>query len=230
MQAVILCAGRGKRLIPYTKNKPKPLLNVNGKALVERLLDTLSSFPIKEIIIVIGFQGNKIIEKLGHNYKQIKITYVKNKKYTSALGYSIEKALPHINSRFFIILGDILVKKTLIKKMLKTKADIVLPIFRDHRHEHGHYAVVVKNNKIIDFFNECTTKDEHTYDSPGIFLCSQACTSHIKKALKKGRSHRLDFLDEVLKERKKIKLVNITAKHLLEIDDCKDLKRVKKWL
>ena len=93
MIAVILAAGRGVRLRPLTHEIPKGLIEIDGKTLLERSLDNLSKYDIKEAIIVTGHLGDMIKNKLGINYDGIKITYIENKEYaTSGSMYSFSKA------------------------------------------------------------------------------------------------------------------------------------------
>ncbi len=79
MQAIILAAGEGKRLRPLTLDKPKPLIEINGKSLLEHNMDKLIGL-VNEIILVIGYKGEKVKEKFGNNYRGIKIKYIKQKK------------------------------------------------------------------------------------------------------------------------------------------------------
>lgn len=75
MQAVILAAGRGKRMGELCAELPKPLLRVHGQTLLERTLTSLPSV-IDEVIIVVGYHKEKIIEAIGKTYANKKITYV----------------------------------------------------------------------------------------------------------------------------------------------------------
>lgn len=230
MQVIVLCAGRGKRLRPYTKGKPKPLVNINGKPILEYILDIFAKFKPKEIIIVIGYKGKRIIENFGYEYKGIKITYVKHRKHSSPLAYSLHTGIRHIHSRFFVILGDTLIKEKLIERMLKQNADIVIPIFKDPEHEEGYYGIVVKNNKIIDVSHKFSSKkSKEIFDSPGIFLCSKCIAKHIEKSIEQGLEHRLDFLVNI-KNIVKIKLLKVSEDEIIEIDTRKDLRRAKSWL
>ena len=65
MQAVILAAGEGVRLRPLTLERPKPLIKVDGKTLLEHNLDQLVGV-IDEVILVIGYKGNMIKEYIGN--------------------------------------------------------------------------------------------------------------------------------------------------------------------
>ena len=65
MQAIILAAGMGKRLGDLTRNNTKCMVKVNGVALIDRLLTQLSKLNIKRVIIVIGYEGQKLKDYIG---------------------------------------------------------------------------------------------------------------------------------------------------------------------
>lgn len=82
MQAVILAAGMGKRLGEYTKDNTKCMVKVNGVALIDRLLDQLSRLDLNRVVIVVGYQGDKLIAHIGDRYSdRLKIEYVRNLIY-----------------------------------------------------------------------------------------------------------------------------------------------------
>ena len=65
MRAMILAAGRGKRLRPHTDTLPKPLLPVRGKPLIEYHLEALAEAGFREIVINRGHLGERLPEALG---------------------------------------------------------------------------------------------------------------------------------------------------------------------
>ena len=81
MQAIILAAGMGKRLGEYTKNNTKCMVPVNGTRLVDRLLGQLSKLHLNRVVIVVGYEGKKLMDYLGNSYQGLKIEYVKNPVY-----------------------------------------------------------------------------------------------------------------------------------------------------
>lgn len=60
MQAVILAAGMGKRLGEYTKNNTKCMVEVNGVKLIDRVIKQLGSLNLKRLVLVVGYQGEKV--------------------------------------------------------------------------------------------------------------------------------------------------------------------------
>lgn len=78
MQAIILAAGMGKRLGEYTKNNTKCMVPVNGTPLIDRVLGQLSKLDLKRVVIVVGYEGQKLMEYLGSERDGLKIEYVNN--------------------------------------------------------------------------------------------------------------------------------------------------------
>jgi len=82
MQAIILAAGMGRRLGEYTKDNTKCMLPVNGMRLIDRTLGQLSSLNLNRVLIVVGYQGQNLIDYIGNKYDdKIKIEFVNNPDY-----------------------------------------------------------------------------------------------------------------------------------------------------
>lgn len=83
MQAIILAAGIGKRLRPYTDRTPKCLVPVNGIPIIVNSLDRLAEQKVSRVVIVIGYLGNLVVDRIGHEWKGMKIEYVQNDLYAT---------------------------------------------------------------------------------------------------------------------------------------------------
>ena len=82
MQAIILAAGIGRRLGELTKENTKCMVPVNGVRLIDRLLSQLSQLRLSRVIIVVGYQGQKLIDYIGHRYDgRLNIVYAENPIY-----------------------------------------------------------------------------------------------------------------------------------------------------
>ena len=81
MKGVILAAGMAKRLRPLTDEKPKCLLEVGGKTLLQRTVDAMISAGIKEFVVVTGYRENMIREFLTARYPQYTINFIDNPDY-----------------------------------------------------------------------------------------------------------------------------------------------------
>lgn len=82
MQAIILAAGMGRRLGELTKENTKCMVPVNGVRLIDRLLGQLSVLKLNRVIIVVGYQGQKLIDYIGNRYDdKLKIEFAENPIY-----------------------------------------------------------------------------------------------------------------------------------------------------
>lgn len=81
-KAIIMAAGKGRRLLPVTETTPKPLLDVNGKKMLETLISALIQNDIFEIHIVVGYLKEQF-EYLPKKYKNVKINLLINPYYDS---------------------------------------------------------------------------------------------------------------------------------------------------
>ena len=78
MQAIILAAGMGRRLKTLTEHNTKCMVEVNGVTLIERMLRQLEAVHLSRIVIVVGYQGKKLIDFVNSLNIQTPVVYVNN--------------------------------------------------------------------------------------------------------------------------------------------------------
>lgn len=117
MQAVILAAGRGKRMKNLTDEIPKPMLKIKGKPILEHKINMLPK-EIDEIVFVIGYCGDYIIRHFKRYFSGRRIIYVYQDKMTGT-GGALHLARSVLNDKFLVIMGDDLYHKKDLKRMLK---------------------------------------------------------------------------------------------------------------
>lgn len=123
MKVVILCAGRGERMMPLTANTPKPLLKVDGKPLIEYVLESLPK-EIDEIIIVVKYLGDQIKKRIGREYNGKKIIYVTGSNKGNA--YSFLNTRKYLKEeRFLLIYGDEMPNPLDVRNCLKKELSIL---------------------------------------------------------------------------------------------------------
>ena len=106
MKAFMLAAGKGKRLLPFTEDNPKPLIKVGGISLIEHNLLSLRKSNIEEVVINLHHFGEKIINLLGDGSRYgMKISYSIEEELLGT-GGGINKALHHFDEPFIVLSGD----------------------------------------------------------------------------------------------------------------------------
>jgi len=124
MKAIILAAGEGSRMCKLTQNIPKPLVNVNGKSIIERQLSILKQNDILDIIIVTGPHHEKF------NFKNV--VYVNNLDYKKhdTLG-SLMTARDYMNDEIITTYADQIFEEKILKSMTEFTGDIGIAVDLD---------------------------------------------------------------------------------------------------
>ncbi len=117
MKALVLAAGEGKRLRPLTNDRPKPMILLNGRPLLEYVLDELPD-NVDELVIVIGYRGDTIKQHFGSSYKGRPITYVEQREYLGT-GHAVLIAKEHLPEKFMLINSDDIGDKTSFREGLQ---------------------------------------------------------------------------------------------------------------
>jgi len=117
MKAVIMAAGKSTRTYPLTLDKPKPLLKVRNKSLLELNLDQLNNL-VDEVILIIGYKSDLIKKYIGNKYKNLKITFTEQKKMLGT-GHAALQVENFIDDKFILMNGDDFFHKEDLKECLK---------------------------------------------------------------------------------------------------------------
>lgn len=120
MKALILASGKGSRLKPLTDNIPKSLVEVNGKTLIERIIDSLVNEKINKIVITTGFLAEKMEDFVKEKYPKINFDFILNSKYeTTNYIYSMWLARDFLKDDDIVYFhGDLFFDSKLIKRII----------------------------------------------------------------------------------------------------------------
>lgn len=104
---VILAAGKGTRIHPFSEHYPKPILPILGKPLLQHQVEILRDLGVQRVIIVIGHFGFEIVRTLGDGSELgVSIEYV-DQGPTLGIAHALSKLEPRIDAPFMLFLGDI---------------------------------------------------------------------------------------------------------------------------
>lgn len=128
--AIILAAGSGSRYI--LGDTPKSLFELNQKSLLEHSLEALSKKNIKRVVLAVGHNGDKIRQKIGDNFGDIRVEYVENPIYNEtgsmhSLFLALEKLKENEIKNCLVLDGDIIYNQEILNEILNhEKEDIVI--------------------------------------------------------------------------------------------------------
>jgi len=117
MKAIILAAGIGNRLSPFTEDKPKCLIDFSGKTLLDRTVKTFKNCGVNDIVLVTGYKSEKI--------NRADLDLVKNERYSeTGIMHSLSCAKEKFDETVIVSYSDIIFEKSVLEKLLKSKDDI----------------------------------------------------------------------------------------------------------
>lgn len=162
MQAIILAAGMGKRLGEYTKNNTKCMVPVNGTPLIDRTLNQLSKLGLNRVIIVVGYEGQKLMDYIGTERNELKIEYVNNPIYDKTNNvYSLalaEKELQEDDT--LLIESDLIFDDGMFELLLKDPFPNLALVDKYETWMDGTMVKIDAENNIVNFI----AKDAFNYN------------------------------------------------------------------
>ena len=204
MQAVILAAGKSTRTYPLTLTKPKPLLKVAGKTIIEHNLEQLAGL-VDEVYIVVGYRAEMIKIFVGERFKKIKIRYIVQEK---PLGNAdaLRKVSGKIKSKFILIFGDDLYSKKDIKNLLKCDNAILAQKVEDPEK----FGVLRVNDNTFIEVVEKPKKFISDLVNVGCFLFDKSIFDVLENiSLSKRNEYELTDAYNLLAKGKKIKIIKV---------------------
>ncbi|MCX8173764.1 MAG: sugar phosphate nucleotidyltransferase [Thermoplasmata archaeon] len=193
MQAVILAAGYGKRLWPFSEELPKPMLPIANKPLMEHLVDALAANNIRDIIIVVGYKKERILSYFQDGKKwEASIRYVvQNQQLGTA--HALYQARNLVKEEFLILPGDNLVLPSAIASIKDTKGNAVLLTESEDPSEYG---VAYVSGKILKTIVEKPAMPDYNIISTSIFKFDPSVFDEIERCLAVSKYELSDLIRE----------------------------------
>ncbi len=217
MKAVILAAGEGTRLRPLTITRPKHVLPIAGKPLLEHTLEALKKSGISEVLIVVGYLKEKIFETLGKGEKfGIKISYIVQPEVlgTAHAAGLAEKFVE--NEPFMLINGDVITKETtyqeLKSKFEKEKPDAIVSVTQvPNPSKYG--IVQTEGERVKRIIEKPTQTTPSDNVNAGIYLFSPVIFEAIKQTEKsqRGEYEITDSIQILINQGKNVLVYKITT-------------------
>jgi glucose-1-phosphate thymidylyltransferase len=101
----VLAAGEGTRLLPLTEDKLKGMVKVNGKPILTHCFEQLAELGADELVVVVGYLKQNVIEHYGDEFEGIPITYA-HQREQNGLAHALLTVEEHIDDDFMLMLGD----------------------------------------------------------------------------------------------------------------------------
>ncbi|WP_337377063.1 aminotransferase class I/II-fold pyridoxal phosphate-dependent enzyme [Phocaeicola plebeius] len=236
MQAVILAAGMGKRLGELTKNNTKCMVKINGISLINRLLEQLSKLSLNKIIIVIGYEGEKLKNYLGYSYKTIEIEYIENPIYNKTNNiYSLYLAKEKLlEDDTILIESDLIFEDSIFTLLEQSSYPNVAVVAKYESWMDGTMVRIDNENNIINFIPKKAFRYEDIalyYKTVNIYKFSKEFARNQYIPFLEAYIHALgnnEYYEQVLRvitilDNCNLKALILNNEKWYEIDDIQDL-------
>lgn len=233
MKTLIIAAGDGTRLSKYTKEIPKPLISLDGKPLIETILDKCKGLGLNDFVIVTGYLEEKIKTKIQKliNKSEINVEFISNPEFDKENGLSVYCARNALKNedRFLLMMADHIFDSALLKKIINynIKEGCLLAIDKNLSKVFDlqeAMKVYEKNGKILDISKNL--KEYNAVDT-GFFLCTQDIFKALEESIEQGFYKLSDAMLSLTKNRK-LSAVDISGNFWLDVDTEKDLEFARK--
>ena len=232
-----MAAGEGVRLQPITATRPKHLIDVGGKPILEHCLNALKGSGIKEVVIVIFYMADTIRTYFDDGKRLgLKIEYVEQKAALGT-GNAMSVVEPYMQEDFLLINGDLLFDteavKTVMDLHLKEKPAATVAIVPVEKPEN--YGIVeLENGKKVKRIVEKPTHEESASNlaNAGIYVFSTEIFAKLKQisASTRGEWEIPDALSLLINENKPVIAAKIDTGQWLDIGRPWDLLEANRWV
>ena len=236
MQAIILAAGMGKRLKELTSEATKCMVKVNGVAMIDRMMSSLDKMGLSRIVVVVGYEGKKLINYIDALSMSTPIVYVDNNIYNKTNNiYSLYLAKDYLLQEDTILLeSDLVFEEAVLHRLINHPYPSLVLVDKFESWMDGTVVTLDKNDNIKSFVAKREfdfNKIDEYYKTVNIYKFSKEFSELYYVPFLEIYCKALgtnEYYEQVLKvitflEDPHIKAVKLEGEKWYEIDDIQDL-------
>jgi UDP-N-acetylglucosamine diphosphorylase/glucosamine-1-phosphate N-acetyltransferase len=236
MKAVVLAAGEGARLQPITATRPKHLINVGGKPILDYCFDALKFSGITDVIVVTHYMSETIRQFFGDgSSKGLRLSYVEQTEMLGT-GNAVSVVEPHIDGDFVLVYGDLLFSRETVSAMVrlyeKAKPAAVMAVVPVEKTE-SYGMVELENKQVIKRIVEKPAAGTTSTNlaNAGLYVLSKEIFDTIKqtKASVRGEWELTDALSLFINDCKSVFASEVSKADWFDIGRPWDLLEANIW-
>ena len=179
-QAVILAAGEGQRLRPFTVTKPKVMLSIADKPILQYVVESLAQNGIRNLVLVVGYRREQVFDWIGSGEQfGVDITYVTQEKQLGT-AHALAQAKAVTENEFLVLPGDNLIAADTIAQFAAIKPEALLVKQVDNP---VRYGVVTIDNGVVKDIVEKPKEARGNVINTGIYAFTRQIFSFIEPEL-----------------------------------------------
>ncbi|MEM3703824.1 MAG: sugar phosphate nucleotidyltransferase [Candidatus Bathyarchaeia archaeon] len=237
MKAVVLAAGRGVRLQPITLTRPKHLISVGGKPILEHCLNAIKACGISEVVIIVHYMAEAIRGYFGSGESLgLKIEYIYQKGVLGT-GNAVMAAEPFVEEDSLFVYGDLLFTPEALKKVLelyaRKKASAALAIVKVEFPEDYGIVEVEAEGRVERIIEKPSRKEAPTnLANAGLYVFSPEIFEKMKRvsASSRGEWEITDAIDLLIKEGGTVFAAEISKDEWFDVGKPWDLLEANRWV
>jgi choline kinase len=237
MIGVILAAGMAKRLRPLTDTKPKCLLEVGSRTLLQRTVDAMLQAGISELVVVTGYRGEMLRDFLTQHYPQLTIHFIDNTDYANNNNiFSLWMTRPYTDGHDFLLMDSDILFDPAIAVRMASEEGTALALNRHELGEEEIKVIVNEAGQVVELSKTCSISDA-IGESVGIEKIDAAYSTALFKELEQmiEQEGLIDIFYERAFERlipqgQLFRVVDTTDLFSIELDTPEDFYRAKELI
>jgi len=236
MKAVVLAAGEGVRLQPITATRPKHLIQVGGKPILEYCLDAVKASGVTEVVVVTHYMGDAIRQCFGDGESMgLKISYVEQAEMLGT-GNAVSVVEPYIDGDFVLVYGDLLFAREALAGVVRLfeaeKPAAVMAVVPVEKPE-GYGVVELEDEKIVKRIVEKPAAGEAPSNlvNAGLYVLSEEIFEKIRRTTASIRSEweLTDALSLLIADGKLVLASRVSKGDWIDIGRPWDLLEANSW-
>lgn len=152
---IVLAAGEGTRLRPLTSTRPKPMLPVANRPILDYVLDALVDAGITDLVLVVGYKRDRVQDHVGSTYRDVPVTYVHQAKQLGS-GHALLQAREAVDGPFLTVNGDRVIDPQTVEDVLDSFDDTPTMAVREHpnANEYPNGAVRLDGDRVVELVEQ----------------------------------------------------------------------------
>ena len=209
MKAVVLAAGEGTRLRPFTSSRPKVMIPVANRPILEYVVKALVRAGIKDIVLVVGYKRERIMSYFGDGRPfSANISYVHQVKQLGTAN-ALRAAKANLEGDFLVVAGDNIIDVTLVQDLLRrAKGNSMIVTSSDIPSKYG--VVSVEGDLVVDLVEKPTKKISNVI-STGVYHFEPSVFAMLDEGIERGETAITNILSGNL-DRLQLHAVKTTGK------------------